>query len=97
MLTRPVLQGLSPRDAAYLLTGLGCHSYSDQVPRCLRRRMCCSRIKVGTRLGSYFDLHGEPSGDALSPHDGIVLAIHPGPIMGNGETLVHIGLDPREV
>ena len=62
-----------------------------------RAVQCDDRIKVGTRLGSYFDLHGEPSGDALSPHDGIVLAIHPGPIMGNGETLVHIGLDPREV
>jgi len=26
-----------------------------------------------------------------------VLAIHPGPVMASGETLVHIGLDPREV
>jgi predicted deacylase len=58
---------------------------------------CDDRITVGTRLGTYFDLHGAPLGDALSPHDGIVLAIHPGPIMGSGETLVHIGLDPREV
>ena len=62
-----------------------------------RAVQCDDRITAGTRLGSYFDLHGEPLGDALSPHDGIVLAIHPGPIMGNGETLVHIGLDPREV
>ena len=58
---------------------------------------CGDRLKVGSRLGSYFDLHGEPSGHALSSHAGIVLAIHPGPIMGNGETLVHIGLNPREV
>jgi uncharacterized protein len=58
---------------------------------------CHETVRAGQRLGSWFDLHGEPTGDALSPHDGIVLAIHPGPIMGTGETLVHIGLDPREV
>jgi hypothetical protein len=33
----------------------------------------------------------------VSPHAGVVLAIHPGPLMTSGETLVHIGLDPREV
>ena len=58
---------------------------------------CGDRIETGTVLGHYYTLHGEPSGEAKAPHAGIVLAIHPGPVMGNGETLVHIGLDPREV
>jgi predicted deacylase len=58
---------------------------------------CGERLKVGTVLGHYSDLWGQPTGEALSPHDGIVLAIHPGPVMATGETLVHIGLDPREV
>ena len=40
---------------------------------------------------------GDPAGEAVSPNPGIVLAIHPGPVMASGETLVHIGLDPREV
>jgi predicted deacylase len=58
---------------------------------------CGERLKVGTVLGHYYDLWGRPSGEALSPHEGIVLAIHPGPVMASGETLVHIGFDPREV
>jgi len=58
---------------------------------------CHERVEVGTVLGHYFDLHGEPAGEARSPSAGIVLAIHPGPVMASGETLVHIGLDPREV
>src|SRR2546422_997596 len=58
---------------------------------------CGERLKVGTVLGHYYDLWGQPTGEALSPHAGIVLAINPGPVMTSGETLVHIGLDPREV
>jgi predicted deacylase len=58
---------------------------------------CGERLKVGTVLGHYYDLWGQPTGEALSPHAGVVLAIHPGPLMASGETLVHIGLDPREV
>jgi predicted deacylase len=58
---------------------------------------CGERLKVGTVLGHYYDLWGQPTGDAVSPREGIVLAIHPGPVMATGETLVHIGLDPREV
>ena len=58
---------------------------------------CGERLKVGTVLGHYYDLWGQPTGEALSPHAGIVLAINPGPVMASGETLVHIGLDPREV
>jgi uncharacterized protein len=58
---------------------------------------CGERIESGDVLGHYYDLHGNPDGEARSPEGGIVLAIHPGPVMGSGETLVHIGLDPREV
>ncbi|HXJ84203.1 MAG TPA: succinylglutamate desuccinylase/aspartoacylase family protein [Candidatus Methylomirabilis sp.] len=58
---------------------------------------CGERLKVGTVLGHYYDIWGQPTGEALSPHAGVVLAIHPGPVMASGETLVHIGLDPREV
>ena len=58
---------------------------------------CGERLKVGTVLGHYYDLWGQPTGEALSPNTGVVLAIHPGPLMASGETLVHIGLDPREV
>lgn len=57
---------------------------------------CGDFLEAGTVLGHYFDLFGAPAGTAESPHPGTVLAIHPGPLMGNGETLVHIGLDARE-
>ena len=62
-----------------------------------RAVQCGERLKAGTVLGHYYDLWGQPTGEALSPQAGVVLAIHPGPIMARGETLVHIGLDPREV
>jgi predicted deacylase len=58
---------------------------------------CGDRIAVGSVIGHYFDLHGRPAGEAQAPNAGIVLAIHPGPLMASGETLIHIGLDPREV
>lgn len=58
---------------------------------------CGDRIEPGSVLGQYYDLHGRPNGEALAPKAGIVLAIHPGPMIGSGETLIHIGLDPREV
>jgi len=58
---------------------------------------CGDVVKKGAVVGHYFDLHGRPSGEAHAPEPGIVLAIHPGPVMASGETLVHIGLDPREV
>ena len=58
---------------------------------------CGDLLEEGTVLGHYFDLYGEPDGEALSPHPGIVLAINAGPLMPNGMTMVHIGLDPREV
>jgi uncharacterized protein len=58
---------------------------------------CGDRIEAGGVIGHYFDLHGRPAGAAQAPNAGIVLAIHPGPLMASGETLIHIGLDPREV
>lgn len=58
---------------------------------------CGDRLEKGTVVGRYFNLHGDPAGEARSPHPGIVLAHHAGPLMASGETLVHIGLDPREV
>jgi predicted deacylase len=56
---------------------------------------CGDRLEKGAVLGHYFTLWGDPDGEAVSPHPGVVLAIHPGPVMASGETLVHIGLDPR--
>lgn len=58
---------------------------------------CGERIEAGAVIGRYFDLHGNPAGEARAPKGGIVLAINPGPLHGSGETLIHIGLDPREV
>ena len=58
---------------------------------------CGERVARGAVIGHYYDLHGKPAGEAHAPEPGIVLAIHPGPIMASGETLIHIGLDPREV
>ena len=57
---------------------------------------CGDRVARGDVIGHYFDLHGHPAGEAQAPEPGIVLAIHPGPVMSSGETLIHIGLDPRE-
>ena len=56
---------------------------------------CGDRIEAGAVIGHYFDLHGDPAGEAHSPSGGIVLAIHAGPVMSTGETLIHVGLDPR--
>jgi predicted deacylase len=62
-----------------------------------RKVKCGDRVEKGTVIGQYYDLHGHPSGEAQAPEPGIVLAIHPGPVMASGETLIHIGLEPREV
>jgi predicted deacylase len=58
---------------------------------------CGDRVEKDAVIGHYHDLHGRPAGEARAPAPGIVLAIHPGPVMATGETLIHIGLDPREV
>jgi uncharacterized protein len=58
---------------------------------------CGDRLEKGTVVGHYFDVYGNELEPALSPHPGIVLSINPGPATSNGDTLVHIGLDPVEV
>jgi uncharacterized protein len=60
--------------------------------RCVR---CGDTVEAGQVIGHYFDLYGEPAGEAHSPEPGVVLAIHAGPIMATGETLIHVGLNPR--
>ena len=57
---------------------------------------CGDKLEKGAILGHWFNLHGTADGSAESPHAGTVLAIHPGPLMGSGETLVHIGLGGKE-
>jgi len=56
---------------------------------------CGDTVEAGQEIGQYFNLHGDPVGAAQTPHAGVVLAIHSGPIMATGETLIHVGLDPR--
>jgi predicted deacylase len=58
---------------------------------------CGERIDEGQVIGTYWDTHGRVAGEARAPKSGIVLAISPGPMVGCGDTLIHIGLDPREV
>lgn len=62
-----------------------------------RTAMCGDRLEVGTVIGRYFDVWGNELDEARSPHAGIVLSINPGPVIGTGDTLVHVGLDPVEV
>jgi len=56
---------------------------------------CGDRIVEGAVIGRYSDVWGNPVGDARAPQGGVVLAINGGPVIGQGETLIHIGLDPR--
>ena len=53
------------------------------------------KVAKGEIVGRYYDVHGEQVEEAKAPASGIVLAIAGGPVMPNGEILVHIGLDPR--
>jgi uncharacterized protein len=53
-------------------------------------------VTKGQTIGRYFDVYGNPAGEATAPDTGVVLAIHPGPLMARGETLIHIGINPRE-
>ena len=61
-----------------------------------RAVQCGQRVDKGTLVGRYISAHGDILEEVKSPHAGIVLAIHPGPAMGTGDVLVHIGLDPRD-
>jgi predicted deacylase len=56
---------------------------------------CGDTIEKGQEIGVYYDLFGDVRGPALAPAAGIVLAMHPGPIIPQGDVLVHIGLDPK--
>ena len=58
---------------------------------------CGDRIAEGQTIGHFYTVYGDPDGEAVAPSGGVVLAMHGGPLMANGETLIHIGLDPREV
>lgn len=53
-------------------------------------------IKKGDKVGDFYNTHGDKIGTARAPASGIVLAIYGGPIMPQGDTLVHIGLNPRQ-
>lgn len=57
--------------------------------------LCGDTVEAGQVIGHYFDLFGDPAGEAHSPEPGVVLAVHSGPIMATGETLIHVGLNPR--
>jgi predicted deacylase len=56
---------------------------------------CGQKIAKGDLVGRYYDAHGELVEEAKSPFAGIVLAVGAGPVMPNGEILVHVGLEPR--
>jgi predicted deacylase len=57
---------------------------------------CGDIIKEGDVIGTYFDLFGQKSGEARAPASGAVLALHPGPVIPQGDVLVHIGLNPKQ-
>jgi predicted deacylase len=57
---------------------------------------CGQPIREGDLVGTFFDVFGDEIGTARAPASGIVLAYHPGPLMPQGDTLVHIGLNPRQ-
>jgi predicted deacylase len=56
---------------------------------------CGQQVEAGQVVGRYFDVFGEPTGEATAPSAGIALAKHPGPLIARGDTLIHIGLNPR--
>jgi predicted deacylase len=57
---------------------------------------CGDRIAEGDAVGTYYDLFGDERVVAKAPASGIVLAIHPGPIIPQGDVLIHIGLNPTQ-
>ena len=57
---------------------------------------CGDTVSRGQVVGTYFDLFGAESGKAEAPASGVVLAIHPGPLIPQGDVLTHIGLDPKQ-
>jgi len=57
---------------------------------------CGNTVAEGEPIGSYYDLFGDERVVARAPASGIVLAIHPGPIIPQGDVLIHIGLNPTQ-
>ena len=57
---------------------------------------CGETIKQGQKIGTYYNMFGEEDGVAEAPRGGVVLAMHTGPIIPQGDVLVHIGLDPKK-
>jgi uncharacterized protein len=55
---------------------------------------CGDTVSEGQTVGTYYDVFGDEDGTAKAPASGIVLAINPGPIIPQGDVLIHIGLDP---
>ncbi|MGQ0663386.1 MAG: succinylglutamate desuccinylase/aspartoacylase family protein [Pseudomonadota bacterium] len=53
------------------------------------------RIKKNQPLGRLYDLFGNLRKEVRSPHAGLVLTINSGPTMVAGDTLIHIGTEPR--
>jgi predicted deacylase len=56
---------------------------------------CGETISKGQVIGRFSDVFGAPVAEAHAPSSGIVLAIHPGPVMARGDLLIHIGLHPE--
>jgi predicted deacylase len=57
---------------------------------------CGDTIAEGDAVGTWYDLFGDERATAKAPASGIVLAIHPGPIIPQGDVLIHIGLNPTQ-
>lgn len=58
---------------------------------------CHDVLQEGDILGHYYNLHGDMVEEVKSPRSGVVLAINSGPAIVNGDVLVHMGVNPREV
>jgi predicted deacylase len=56
---------------------------------------CGQRIAKGDLVGRYYDVFGDLVEETQCPFEGVVLAVGTGPIMSNGQVLIHVGLDPR--
>ena len=56
---------------------------------------CGQPIKKGAVIGAIYNTHGEKIAAERAPATGVVLAVNPGPLLPQGDILVHIGLDPR--
>jgi len=55
---------------------------------------CGDTVKKGQKIGTYYNLFGDVDDEATAPASGVVLAINPGPIIPQGDVMIHIGLDP---